>query len=152
MDSYLSRKDTDDGTLLLCRFPPRLTRELTIILCWARRKWRLEEIVELRKIITRASLSGFLAIGILTAGSHVVSAQQSNMCTSRTAMKNALEGKYQEQRKGFGVASEVGVMEFFVSASGSWTVIMSMANGMSCIIAAGKDWQDMKPEPAGINS
>jgi hypothetical protein len=125
---------------------------LTIILCWARRWRRLEEIVELKRFITRAGLSGLLAIDMLTAGSLTASAQQSNMCTSRTAMKNALERKYQEQRKGFGVASDVGVMEFYVSASGTWTVIMSMANGVSCIIAAGKDWQDMKPEPAGINS
>lgn len=76
----------------------------------------------------------------------------SNLCTKRTAMIDALARKYHEERRGIGIASRAGVMEFYVSASGTWTVLMTMPNGMSCILAAGRDWEDMAATPAGTNS
>ena len=76
----------------------------------------------------------------------------SNQCTSRTAMVDALARKYREERRGIGIASRAGVMEFYVSHAGTWTVLMTMPNGMSCILAAGRDWEDIAATPAGTNS
>ncbi len=66
-------------------------------------------------------------------------------------MVAALKKKYQEQRRGLGVAANYGVMEFFVSPKGTWTVVMSTPNGMSCILAAGRDWEELAIKPAGTN-
>lgn len=78
--------------------------------------------------------------------------QQSNLCTSRQAMVKALKGKYHEKRRGMGVVSNVGVMEIYVSATGTWTVVMNMTNGMSCIVAAGRDWEEMAIKPVGTST
>ena len=67
-------------------------------------------------------------------------------------MVKALNGKYKEQRRGMGIASRVGVMEIYVSAKGTWTVVMNMANGMSCIVAAGRDWEELAVKPVGTNT
>ena len=105
-------------------------------------------------IFKQLSRVGLIVAGVLCAGAMDVtpaSAQDARLCTSRDAMVKALKGKYQEQRRGMGVASRAGVMEFYVSAKGTWTIVMSMANGMSCILAAGRDWEELAVKPAGTN-
>ena len=75
-----------------------------------------------------------------------------DLCTKRASMVKALANKYEEQRRGIGVASKSGVMEFYVSHKGTWTMLMTMPNGMSCIMAAGRDWEEFAAKPAGTNS
>ena len=81
-----------------------------------------------------------------------VDAASPNLCTKRTALVKALHNKYEEQRRGMGIASKTGVVEFYMSDKGTWTVVMSMPNGMSCIIAAGRDWEEIAATPIGTNS
>ena len=80
------------------------------------------------------------------------SAAGPNLCTKRTSMISALSNKYEEQRRGMGVASRAGVMEFYVSQKGTWTMLMTLPNGMSCIVAAGRDWEEIAATPVGTNS
>ena len=75
-----------------------------------------------------------------------------NMCTERQKMVSALSNKYKEARRGLGIASRTGVMEFYVSPAGTWTVLMTMPNGVSCIVAAGRDWEEIAVTPTGTNS
>lgn len=89
---------------------------------------------------------------VMTAITAIPAASASNLCTKRTTMINALSTKYEEQRRGIGVASKTGVMEFYVSAKGTWTMLMTMPNGMSCIMAAGRDWEEIAATPVGTNS
>ena len=39
--------------------------------------------------------------------------------------------------------------EVFASEKGTWTIMMTMANGMTCIMAAGHSWQNLPKELAG---
>ncbi len=100
------------------------------------------------KWATGAVVSAFAMAG-LTAGP---ATSASNLCTKRTSMVKALSKKYEEQRRGMGIASKAGVMEFYVSEKGTWTMLMTMPNGMSCILAAGKDWEEIAVTPIGTNS
>ena len=45
-----------------------------------------------------------------------------------------------------GVASNGAVVEVFASAHGSWTIIMTYPTGMSCMMAAGDNWEIL-PQP-----
>ena len=76
----------------------------------------------------------------------------SDLCTKRASMIKALSNKYEEQRRGIGIASKSGVMEIYISHKGTWTMLMTMPNGMSCIMAAGRDWEEFAAKPAGTNS
>ena len=39
-----------------------------------------------------------------------------------------------------------GIVEVFVSPEGSWTLVVAQPNSMSCLIAAGQDWETL-PQP-----
>ena len=38
------------------------------------------------------------------------------------------------------------VLELYVSEAGTWTVVQTRPNGLSCIMAAGDNWQSMQPQ------
>ena len=92
------------------------------------------------------AVAGAMVFTVASAGA------ASNLCTKRASMVDALSKKYEEQRRGIGVASKAGVMEFYVSQKGTWTMLMTMPNGMSCIMAAGRDWEEIAATPIGTNS
>ncbi len=100
----------------------------------------------------RLLVGAFAATFVINFNGVVPANAASNLCTSRNAMVTALSQKYHEERRGIGIASRAGVMEFYVSQAGTWTVVMTMPNGVSCILAAGRDWEDIAATPTGTNS
>lgn len=53
-----------------------------------------------------------------------------------------LENRYQEEPVHMGLASNGSVLEVLASPSGSWTIIITRPSGLSCIMAAGENWED----------
>jgi len=72
-------------------------------------------------------------------------ADSSMACGPHKKLTKALTGKYKEVRKGLGLVASRRVMEVFVSEKGTWTLVMTDLNGVSCIIAAGHSWEDSPP-------
>ena len=62
------------------------------------------------------------------------------MCGERAAIVDQLKTKYQESRQAVGLIANTGAAELYVSERGTWTMLMTLANGKSCIIAAGHSW------------
>ncbi len=76
----------------------------------------------------------------------VVEAQQQLVCTKRIDVVEHLAGKYKEATIAIGLANNGGVIEVFSSQTGtSWTIIITMPNGTSCMIAAGSNWEKITP-------
>ncbi len=73
-------------------------------------------------------------------------AQAQQVCTMRTDLIKMLNEKYLEQAIGQGLIGERAMLEVYVSEKGTFTVVSSFPNGVACIIAAGNNWQVMKPE------
>jgi hypothetical protein len=69
-----------------------------------------------------------------------VSHAQFAMCGERTAIIDQLKTKYQESRQAVGLISNNGAAELYVSEKGTWTMLVTLANGKSCIVAAGHNW------------
>jgi hypothetical protein len=66
---------------------------------------------------------------------------QSPPCTKRADIVQHLQGKYSESPVAMGIANNGGVLEVLSSkANGTWTIIITMPNGTSCMIAAGDSW------------
>jgi len=59
-------------------------------------------------------------------------------CLPRDALVERLGSSYGEQVRARGLADNAGVVEFFIAPSGSWTLSLTMPNGISCLIAAGE--------------
>jgi hypothetical protein len=66
------------------------------------------------------------------------------MCGERAAIVDQLKTKYQEIRQAVGLISNNGAAELYVSEKGTWTMLVTLASGRSCIIAAGHNW-DVSP-------
>ncbi|MGE5148436.1 MAG: hypothetical protein ACM3N5_16915 [Candidatus Eiseniibacteriota bacterium] len=73
-------------------------------------------------------------------------AQADIACGERHDVLDKLAKQYKESPVGVGVASNGGVIELLTSETGTtWTLIITVPNGQSCILAAGEDWQANKP-------
>ncbi len=69
------------------------------------------------------------------------SAQQS-ACTERNTVLGQLAAQYSEAPVAIGLATNGGVLEVLSSKQGeSSTIIITMPNGATCLIAAGESWE-----------
>jgi hypothetical protein len=100
--------------------------------------------------------SVFAALAIATT-SFVPSAQASS-CADRTLVVERLQSKYAEQLTASGLqygAQADALVEIWTSPdTGTFTVLVTLANGTTCILAAGTNFfnEDVSAEAAGIRS
>lgn len=64
-------------------------------------------------------------------------------CAAHKAMVQLLTKKYSETPMGVGTVNQDRFMQLFVSERGSWTILVTKTNGESCIVAAGKNWEEV---------
>ena len=58
----------------------------------------------------------------------------------------ALEKEYGEQARAMGLAQDNTVMEVYASEeSGTWTLTVTMPNGLTCLVASGKSFETIAP-------
>lgn len=63
-------------------------------------------------------------------------------CTKRGNVVDHLGKKYSEAPVAMGLANNGGVLEVLSSPDGtSWTIMITMPNGISCLVAAGENWE-----------
>lgn len=62
-------------------------------------------------------------------------------CLERSKMVGQLLAKYDEQPWGRGLVPRAGiVIELLVSPTGSWTILESRTDGISCFVSVGEEW------------
>ena len=77
---------------------------------------------------------------------------QGTNCGERQAIVDQLTNKYGESRQNVGLNANNSLVEIFASAAtGTWTILVTMPTGMSCLVAAGQSWQVVAGEtvPSG---
>ena len=90
------------------------------------------------------SVSTVLVAAFLCLNVGVVNA---SVCNSHEKFTTFLAKKYSEKRKAIGLVSNTGMMEVYVSEKGTWSILMTATNGITCLIAVGDHWEDVKPKP-----
>ena len=88
------------------------------------------------------------ALGALVAGSDPAEAGQA-ICKERAELIKILGRKFGETQQSYGLQSDRRVLELYASPSGSWTAILTLPNGKSCVVASGEAWTVLPPEPVG---
>lgn len=77
-------------------------------------------------------------------------------CAPRDSLIVGLETKFQETLKSGGLQKTEGatsIIEFWASEeTGTFTVLLSRANGTSCILAAGTDYFEAIPKLANLGT
>lgn len=80
-----------------------------------------------------------LLLAFLIAGP---AAAQSGNCGPRDAVVARLAESYGETRRSIGLGANNALMEVFASTqTGTWTITVTLANGMTCLIAAGQAFE-----------
>ena len=111
---------------------------------------RLSPVPVSRNALSRATLAG-LAASFLTAGT--AAAATPTACLTHDKLVDMLDGRYAEQRIAVGLESGGRLFEVFAKPDGStWTMVVTTAQGASCVVAAGllwqkPDWEDPETDP-----
>ena len=95
-------------------------------------------------------LSLLVRIGValaLLAGTPSAQAWLSPACADRGQVVKKLAEKFGETLKSVGLHANDAVIEVYSSErTGTWTILVTRTDGMSCLLAAGQGWQqDVKP-------
>lgn len=80
---------------------------------------------------------------------------QSQNCAKREMVLQRLNENFGESRQSIGIASQGQVVEVFASLeSGSWTITVTLPNGITCLVASGRAFEHLNEplKPAGIRS
>ncbi len=92
------------------------------------------------------TILGGLAIASLLVAP--AGAQQA-VCGDRNEIVSRLESGYQESNTGIGLSATGGLIELYTSEKGTWTLMLTQPNGVSCLIAAGDNWENVdRPKTA----
>ncbi|WP_298850601.1 hypothetical protein [uncultured Ruegeria sp.] len=84
-----------------------------------------------------------MSLGIMVLAAQHVQAQGQN-CAPRKDVLERLTDTYGETRRGLGLARQGAVMELFASnQSGSWTITVTLPNGVTCLVASGQAFEDV---------
>lgn len=88
-------------------------------------------------------------IAVLAAVLAASPALAQSVCSTRTEFIDQLAHRFAENPVAMGLASNGGVVEVLASEKGSWTLLVTMPDGRSCVIAAGENWEALQPRIAG---
>ena len=95
-------------------------------------------------MLKKAMLLGLLVLPLS------LPAKAQNICTARDEVLGHFDSKYSEAPVAMGLANNGGVIEVLSSGSGNtWTIIITMPNGVTCLLAAGESWESLPLIAAG---
>ena len=87
----------------------------------------------------------WILVGLLLVASSSAVAQ-GRSCGDREYFLNQLEEKYDEVVEHVAIIGEGMLVEWTVSPSGSWSMLVTIPNGETCMIAVGHSWEDKTGE------
>ncbi|HEX9771523.1 MAG TPA: hypothetical protein VGA50_20305 [Kiloniellales bacterium] len=85
--------------------------------------------------------AALLTTALLWAGSAGVHAQGMGPCLPHAEAVAKLTQRYSEHQVGIGLGTQGdSVVELYVADTGTWTILITHTNGISCIGATGNSW------------
>jgi hypothetical protein len=64
-----------------------------------------------------------------------------SVCARYEDLKQTLSKRYQEKISAYGLSKQKDKVEIFVSKSGTFTILATRPDGLSCILAVGDNWE-----------
>ena len=97
---------------------------------------------------SKAIALGVVLVG-LTALPAAAEEAQEPVCGVHQDVLEWFKHSYRETPVSIGLAANGTVIEVLKSAEGTWTIVMTQPNGISCLMAAGEGWQEVNT-PKGV--
>ncbi len=73
-------------------------------------------------------------------------------CGDREKFLVKLEESFAERPIAMGLTNKGAVLEVFASQHGSWTFLITMPDGMTCVVASGQSWESLAIAQSDIHS
>lgn len=71
-----------------------------------------------------------------------LSAQAQFICGGHSDLVAGLAQAFQQKQIGYGVVGEAAIVEIYVAANGTWSMLVTDVKGRSCIFATGDGWEN----------
>lgn len=85
-----------------------------------------------------------MGLGLMALAAQQVNASENRNCGPRPVVLERLTNGYGETRQSIGLGANNAVVEVFASVeTGSWTITVTMPNGMTCLVAAGQAFETL---------
>jgi hypothetical protein len=94
------------------------------------------------RIVLRKVCSLLLAGAALLIAADSAAAQVSR-CAPRDDMISTLSERFREKQHAYGLLGPQLIIEVFVSDKGGWTIVVTGADGISCVVAVGIGWETL---------
>lgn len=80
-------------------------------------------------------------------------AQDMRNCAPRDRVIGRLAERYGETRQSIGLGANNAVVEVFAASdTGTWTIILTLPNGLSCLVASGQAYEAVAEAHAAMDS
>ncbi len=74
-------------------------------------------------------------------------------CGVRAEVLEFLSQKFQEAPVAGGITTTGSLIEILTDPDGgTWTIIVTSPQGLSCVVSAGEDWRELIPKPPGAST
>ena len=96
-------------------------------------------------MIRRFAYAALLATLAVLPGLPALAAGQ---CAARDKVVKTLADRYGETRQSVGLAPNSAMMEVYASSeTGTWTIVVTMPNGLTCLVASGENFELVAEAP-----
>lgn len=93
------------------------------------------------KLDTIALIGAATFATAMIATAMTAEAQGNRNCAPRALVVEHLAERYGETPNGRGLAADGSAVEVFSSLeSGSWSIVVTMPDGLSCLVSSGQSW------------
>lgn len=94
--------------------------------------------------------TGLISAGISLVLPALASAEMVDLsCDDSARLTTTLTTVIGAERQGMGLRDPETMLEVWVAGhSGEWVIVQNYANGTSCIVAMGENWENMRTGPA----
>ena len=99
---------------------------------------------------SRAVLAGVVGLTALPFVS-ATPAYSQMVCGSHESVDKRLRDGYSEVPAGSGLAHNGTVITLYVSDKGTFTIVLTRPNGLSCLMAVGERFSLVQPKTAGLD-
>ena len=102
-------------------------------------------------MFSRAAALLTLGLSLISSPLGIADEPAKSHCETRDSVLEFLSTRYSEAPVAMGVSKDGGLVEILTSGPGStFTIIVTMPNGLTCMVAAGDSWENLAPRPRQI--
>ncbi|MFQ5958023.1 MAG: hypothetical protein ACE5LF_01500 [Alphaproteobacteria bacterium] len=88
-------------------------------------------------------------LGALFVVFHAFPAGAQAACGDRDKFVVLLGENYAERAVAIGLTASGRVLEVFTALSGTWTILVTYPNGVTCVVATGESWEALPTPESG---